>query len=119
MKNTTKLQQTVINILNEHPERADADIARDAHTSGTYVGWIRRTYILHTDVKRRVVSFAKPGQRRAVVYERVLCLGPSNKPHYFMSPDRIKCRICPQCRETTERIRGGYDEPCRVVNRGA
>jgi hypothetical protein len=120
MKKPTSLQLQIIGMINKNPERQDRDIAREAHTSGTYVGWVRRTYVRGEDVQRRITAFSKPGKENPVIYTRVLCLGPSTKVHYFMSPDKINVRICQQCKETIARISSGYfDEPCRIVNRGA
>ncbi len=40
----------------------------------------------------------------------VRCLGPDAKEHTFLSPDRVKVRVCKRCRERQRDVSPGLRE---------
>lgn len=45
---------------------------------------------------------------------RVRCLGPGRE-HEFLSPDRVRCRVCPACTKKLREVTGGWQPPTAAV----
>lgn len=103
-------QSRVIRVWAEDPSLSRKEVAEKCEVTPSYVSWIKHTFILCEERRKRVPD---PSRKKMMAVERVeiKCLGPG-KPHKFMSTDPRYNRLCDKCRKYAEAF-GEYSESTR------